>query len=191
MSAAAPPERLALVGLTGTGKTSAARAVAERLGLDWVDTDDEIERRAGSTVRDLWAAEGEAAFRDREAAVLVDVLTASDGPRVIACGGGVVLRPGNRAALRAGHVHVVRLVGDPEVVAARLAGAGQPHRPILDGDAAATLSRLAGEREAFYAEVADATVRVDDADAATVAERVLASFRAFCAARGATLQPPA
>ena len=91
-----------LVGYRGAGKTAVGRALAARLGWAFHDADAELESQVGATVADLFAAEGEAGFRDREAAVLADLVTR---PRVvIATGGGVVLRSANRDVLRTGFV---------------------------------------------------------------------------------------
>ena len=91
-------ELIALVGPRGSGKTTVARLLAGRLGWGWVDADDELERRAGRSVRRVFAEEGEAGFRELEAAVLRELC----GLRrhVLATGGGAVLREDNRALLR-------------------------------------------------------------------------------------------
>lgn len=75
--------------MMGSGKTTVGRRVAKRLGRPFVDADEELERRSGRSVRDWFESEGEDGFRDAEAALLVDLLTAEQ-PTVIACGGGVV-----------------------------------------------------------------------------------------------------
>ena len=87
-----------LVGMPGSGKSTVGREVAGRLGVPFVDLDEEIERRHGSTVPEIFADEGEAAFRALEARELVEV--SRQDPSVVACGGGVVLEPANRIALR-------------------------------------------------------------------------------------------
>src|SRR6516225_5630423 len=92
-------ENLFLVGYRGTGKTTVARLLAARLGWEWVDADAVLEGRYGRSIRRIFADEGEAGFRDKEAAVLVDLCRGRR--QVVATGGGVVLRPENRARLRA------------------------------------------------------------------------------------------
>src|SRR5688500_9284949 len=89
---------LFLIGYRGSGKTTVAAELAPRLGWKWLDADDEVERRAGRTIKDIFAASGEQAFRDLEAAVIADMAKLSD--RVIALGGGAVLRDDNRQAIR-------------------------------------------------------------------------------------------
>jgi shikimate kinase len=163
-------QHVVLVGLMGSGKTTVGRALAERLQRPLLDTDELVEQRAGRTIRDIFAAEGEAAFRDLEAAVLAEVL-AGDEPAVVATGGGVVLRPENRAALDAADARIVWLCAEPAVLLERLRYAG--NRPLLDHDPEATLQRMAEERAPLYREVADLVVRVDGRSTHDVVEAVL------------------
>ena len=87
------------VGLMGAGKTTVGRAVARRLERPFFDSDHEIEARTGARIPVIFELEGEAGFRDREAQV-IEELTAREGI-VLATAGGAVLRPENRAALKA------------------------------------------------------------------------------------------
>jgi shikimate kinase len=89
---------LVLIGYRGSGKSSVGRALAERLGREFADTDAEIERRAGTAIADIFRTQGEPAFRSLERQVVAD-LAAREG-LVLATGGGVVLDPANVAALR-------------------------------------------------------------------------------------------
>ena len=89
-----------LVGMMGSGKTTVGRQVASRLGMRFVDTDDLVEARAGKTVRDIFATDGEAAFRDHESNVLLRTLESSDDV-LIAAAGGVILAESNRTAISA------------------------------------------------------------------------------------------
>src|SRR2546421_373945 len=91
--------RIVLIGYRGTGKSTARRLLAARLGWHFLDADAELEARAGRTIADVFRAEGEPGFRDRESAVLAELVLVPD--HVIATGGGVVLRPGNRELLKA------------------------------------------------------------------------------------------
>ncbi|HWP34554.1 MAG TPA: shikimate kinase, partial [Thermodesulfobacteriota bacterium] len=90
---------LVLVGLMGAGKSAVGRALAARLGRPFVDTDALVEARAGRPIPAIFAAGGEAAFRALEREVVAEV--ASRGGQVIATGGGAVVDPASRAALRA------------------------------------------------------------------------------------------
>lgn len=161
---------LVLVGMTGSGKSTVGRLVAERLGWSFVDLDAAIEEQAGRSVREVFASDGESAFRDLETAVLVAAL-GTDDPSVIATGGGAVVRAENRAELAADRVRVVWLMADPDVVLDRVR-AGM-HRPLLDRDPAVALARMWAERESLYREVADAVVSVEGRSIGEVVEAVL------------------
>jgi shikimate kinase len=149
-----------LVGLSGTGKSSVGRRLAARLARRFVDADTEIEERAGRTVREIFASEGEPAFRELEAGVMADLLAAPE-PSVIAAGGGAIVTESTRKLLREPDVFVVWLTAAPAFLASRLSE--KPHRPLLDGDPIASLARLQEERAHWYAEVADVTVDVQPA----------------------------
>ena len=90
---------LALAGFMGSGKTTVGTVVAERLGRTFVDLDEEIERRAGAAVADLFSARGEAGFRELEEEVARDVLRDGE-PAVVALGGGAVLSERTRGDVR-------------------------------------------------------------------------------------------
>jgi len=143
--------------MMGAGKSSVGRALAERLGRPFHDSDAEVEARTGQTVASIFAERGEAAFRVEESAVLVDAMAAAT-PVVIAAAGGVVLDAANRRLLRTAEL-VVWLRADPAVLAGRVGSA--THRPLLEDDPSQTLPRLDAVRRPLYAEVADLTIDVD------------------------------
>jgi shikimate kinase len=159
-----------LVGMMGTGKTTAGRIVAQRLGRPFFDSDELIESRTGRTVRQIFRDEGEDAFRAEESRALHDAL-ASPVPAVIAAAGGVVLSDSNRETLRSADAQVVWLLADPSLLVDRVTSAG--HRPLLDDDPAGTLQRMFREREHLYREVADAVVDVGGLDVAGVVEAII------------------
>ena len=155
------PPSILLVGLMGTGKSTVARQLSARLGIDCLDTDKMVEARAGKSIRELFAELGEQDFRDRESEVLTECLSRS-APAVIAGAGGIVVRESNRQAIRAsqdlGGVIVVWLHAATDVLVKRTSKG--VHRPLLDDDRVGTLERLAEERAGMYSEVSDIIVDV-------------------------------
>lgn len=117
-----------LVGMPGSGKSTVGRAVASRLGARFEDTDLAVERRTGRAVGDIFGTRGEAFFRRVESEVVAE-LAAEDG-LVVSCGGGAVLDPANRRAMRRSGT-VVLLEVPAEALAARLAD--DEARPVLAG----------------------------------------------------------
>jgi shikimate kinase len=172
---------LVLIGLMGAGKTTVGRRCAEELGRPFVDTDDLVVATAGASVPEIFAAEGETAFRARERAALANVV-ASPEPLVIACGGGAMVDAENRRAVRdAGFV--VWLACAPAELAARVESDGTESRPLLaGGPTAATLTRLQGLRAGTYEQAADARVGTDGRDVDAVTATVLAAYRGACGA---------
>lgn len=143
-----------LVGPMGSGKTTMGRQLAKALGLEFVDSDQEIEERTGASISWIFDIEGEAGFRKREAQV-IDELTARDGI-VLATGGGAVLDPSNRSHLRERGT-VVYLHATIDKLAERTAR--DTNRPLLqDTDPRAKLQELMAVREPLYREVAHLTV---------------------------------
>jgi shikimate kinase / 3-dehydroquinate synthase len=161
-----------LVGLSGSGKTTVGRLLAERLGARFVDTDVDIERTTGRRIPDIFAADGEAAFRELERRTIREVIEA--GPAVVSTGGGAPVDDDSRRAMHAAGL-TIWLDAPTEVLVQRLAALGTEERPLLAGDGgpAATLDRLRAERRFAYAE---ADLRVDTADLAP--ERVVAMIAA-------------
>jgi len=105
-----------LIGARGCGKSTIGRLLAERLGRPYFDSDDEIEAHAGKSIAEIFAAEGETGFRDRETQVVADL--AAQDRAVIALGGGAVVRPENRRAIEA--AHVVWLTASPATLWRRI-----------------------------------------------------------------------
>ncbi|WP_433532575.1 shikimate kinase [Micromonospora sp. CA-263727] len=144
-----------LVGAPGSGKTTVGLALAEVFGVEFRDTDADIERRAGKPIPEIFLDEGEAHFRTLEWAAVSAALASCSG--VLALGGGAVLAEENRAAL-AGHRVVHLSVELPDAVKRVGLGAG---RPLLAINPRATLKHLMDQRRPLYAEVATATVVTD------------------------------
>jgi shikimate kinase len=161
---------MALVGLMGAGKTTVGRRLAARRAVRFVDTDAAIEAATGRTVRELWAEGGEAAYRGRERAAVLDALASPD-PIVLAVPGGVAVDPEMAAAVAGTGVVAVYLRARPETLAARL-GAGPDHRPLLGDDPASALAALFTARDATYRDLATHTLDVDTLDPPTAAATV-------------------
>jgi shikimate kinase len=150
---------VALVGLMGAGKTTVGRRAAKLLERPFVDLDEAFIPRFGRTVADVFATDGEPAFRRMEAELLHEVLAVTT-PLVVGCGGGVVTVEGNRHRLQQPDVHVVWLRGSPAFLASRLRR--KADRPLVaDADPASVLARLHGERADSYAAVADDVLDVE------------------------------
>jgi shikimate kinase len=150
------PERLLiLTGFMGSGKSSVGKIVAERTGFRFIDLDAEIVTAAGCSVNDIFARDGEEAFRCQESSRLEQLLSEGEGC-VVATGGGAVISGWNRSLMRSRGV-VINLKVTLEQVLARLDGCSD--RPLLAGeDAAKRAKALMDEREQFYA---DADIRID------------------------------
>jgi shikimate kinase len=168
-STSGPSRHIVLIGMMGSGKSSVGRGLAARLHREYADTDELIEAAAHCSVRQFFAERGEAAFRDAETVVLDAALRVSESG-VIGCGGGIVVAPASRALLTSGRAEVVWLRARPDTLLARLRGVRD--RPLLDGDADANLHRLAADRAAFYEEVADVILDVDDRSVDEVVEAI-------------------
>lgn len=165
---------VALVGMPGSGKTAVGGALARRLGVPFLDTDDEIMRAANMSVAEIFARYGETFFRDKESLVLARLL---DGPpAVLSTGGGTFLRADNRALIAARGI-AVWLRADLDVLWSRVAH--KDTRPLLRGpDPRARLAALYAARAPEYAK-AGLTVESDaEISVAAMAGRVLAALAA-------------
>ena len=169
----AKPQNIFLVGLMGAGKSTIGRHLAKSLGLEFVDSDHEIERRTGASIPLIFDVEGEAGFRQREKKVIAE-LTQRDGI-VLATGGGVVLAPENRACLQE-RGKVIYLYATVEQLLARTAK--DRNRPLLQtADPRARLQELLTGRDALYREVADVVVDTGGRTARSAEREILAKIR--------------
>ncbi|SCG75640.1 shikimate kinase [Micromonospora inositola] len=144
-----------LVGAPGSGKTTVGSALAAALGVEFRDTDLDIEQLAAKPIPEIFVDEGEDHFRTLERAAVAAALASHGG--VLALGGGAILAEENRAAL-IGHTVVHLSVQLPDAVKRVGLGAG---RPLLAINPRATLKHLMEQRRPLYAEVATATVVTD------------------------------
>lgn len=158
--------RVVIVGPPGSGKSTAARLVAERLGLQARDTDDDVERAAGSTIGDIFVEHGEEEFRRLEQVAVAEAIRDHDG--VLALGGGAVLDQRTRDLLRG--LTVVFLDVGIKDAASRI-GLNRD-RPLLLGNPRAQWIRLMEARRPVYEDVATARVDTDGKEADQVADEV-------------------
>lgn len=164
---------LVLIGYRGTGKSTVARHLALALGWDWADADVEVELLAGKSIAAIFADDGEPRFRELESTVIADLVRRDS--IVLAAGGGAILRPENRAALRSSG-RVVWLTAQPETIVERLAAdpdtAGRrPNLTTSGGEA--EIRAVLESRTPLYAATADLTVETDHRTPTDVAQEIL------------------
>lgn len=142
-----------LIGPRACGKTSIGRALANRLGVEFVDTDHELAASVGMEIADYVEQNGWDGFRDKETETLRRV--ADQSVRVVGCGGGIVLREANRALLKEGVTLYLKTA--PEVLADRLMqDPNEAQRPSLTGKSIVDeIREVLAERAPLYEECAD------------------------------------
>ena len=162
------PYNIALIGFMGTGKSTVA-TLAQALGRGYIDLDEEIERRHGRSIPQIFAEDGESYFRTLERELVEEVSQADY--LVIACGGGTILREENRQALKRSS-RLVLLTASPLTILERVKH--QAHRPLLGGKPTIeAIASLLAQREQLYNEAADVRVSTDGLSPAEVSEEVV------------------
>ena len=164
-------KNIVLVGFMGTGKSTVGKILAKRLRRVWVDVDKRIEEAQKRKIAEIFESEGEAYFRRLEKEMIQTV--ASGQGLVITTGGGAVVDPANRAALKK-NGFLITLSATPETIFRRVRRSG--HRPLLKGDLLTEIRRLLAEREPFYRE-SDGTFPTDGKTAAQVAGTIEAALQ--------------
>jgi shikimate kinase len=163
---------VSLIGYRGTGKTTVAPRLAARLGWTWIDADEELERRAGCTIKQVFENEGETGFRQREREVLHDLLRRDR--LVLAAGGGAILNADTRRELIAAGP-VVWLTASVGTIAARIAGdvTTSARRPQLtNAGGTAEIEQLLASREPFYRECASLELNSDHLSVDDIVQRI-------------------
>jgi len=157
-----------LVGMMGSGKSTAGRLAADSLDVAFFDTDEEVASTVGRQVADIWEELGEPSFREMESGAIRRLAGEN---AVVSTGGGVVLDHGNRDVMKKSG-SVIWLSCPPKVLASRLEGSSG--RPLLDGepDLAAAIGAVLARRSAAYSEVADFEIDTSLLSVAEVAARI-------------------
>lgn len=161
---------IALVGMPGSGKSTVGAQLGRQLGVPCIDSDAEIEKHLGESIRSFFDRKGEAAFRDIETEVILSLLS-SGREMVLATGGGAVLRDENRRALREGAT-VVYLRSSPDELFRRLRH--DTKRPLLQvRDPLKKLRELYAQRDPLYRETAHYVMETGRPSVSTLVNMVL------------------
>jgi len=157
-----------LVGLMGVGKSTVGKKLASRMGVSFIDCDQELERRNGVTVTTIFDIEGEAGFRKRETRLLEEFVEKDMG--IIATGGGVVTQEINRILLKQKGC-VIYLNASVDLLWSRLRYC--KNRPLLETDnPKERLQMLFNQRDPLYREVADTIVDVGKGSALNTVRKI-------------------
>lgn len=168
---------IALIGLSGVGKSTVAHLLAAALGWPWVDTDALIVQRVGCSIADIFARAGEDYFRTLETETLRSVLaTSPTSPCVLATGGGIVLCEENRALLCT-YAYIVWMDAPTTILLARLT-AHDEQRPLLAGhNAASRLEALRAARQSLYQSLANQYINTAELEPSQTVEAIVAGYR--------------
>lgn len=165
---------LALIGFMGVGKTAVGRAVAARTGKEFIELDAVIAQRAGKSIPEIFAEDGEIVFRELEIEATKGMADKKNA--VIACGGGIVLNKINIDRLRRECV-IIYLMASPEVILRRTS-VEENGRPLLAvTDRIGQIRELLRFRRPFYERAADLTIDTSKLDVEAVAERIVVRWR--------------
>jgi len=161
---------IALIGFMGTGKTAVGKALADRLGKEFVELDSLIVQKAGKTIPEIFNQDGEVAFRELEIEVAKEAAKRKNA--VIACGGGVVLNEINIERLRKGCI-MVYLTASPRVILKRTSS-DENERPLLmKPNKALHIQELLKFRKPFYERAADIKIDTSKLDIDSAAEQII------------------
>ena len=160
---------LILIGFMGSGKTTISRMLGKMLNTSVTDLDDEIVRRAGMTIPDIFAQNGEEYFRQLEHDTLADIIKSDQG--ILATGGGTPMRPDNLTILKDTSTPVVLLKASAMETLRRIGGdSGRPLAKSLDEKG---ISDLQAQRQVNYDACADLTIKTDGLSPAAIAEEIV------------------
>jgi shikimate kinase len=161
-----------LVGPMGVGKTTVGRLLAKELKMRFIDTDHEVERRAGADINWIFDVEGETGFRTRESRVLEDVSSGSD--QVVSTGGGIILSSTNRDKINKGYC--VYLCADSSQLMSRIGN--DKKRPLLQtNDPKSLLENIIKFRDPLYREVAQLVIQASSGPPRQLAKEIVKSLK--------------
>ena len=182
-NSSAPPEppgisfmNVILIGYRGSGKSTVARILGERLQQPWLDADDAIEQAAGKSIKQIFAEDGEAVFRDIESRVVAELAAREDV--VLALGGGAVLREENRRAI-AGRGRIIWLRAAAQALHERIsadAATGQRRPDLTASGGYDEIERLLRQREPIYRGCAELAVDTEGRTPEKIADEILAAL---------------
>ena len=161
-----------LTGFMGTGKSTVSRILAGALGFEEIDTDAEIARQQGRSIKEIFAAEGEGYFRSLETGILDDIKNMK--PCIVSCGGGMVMRSENvRKIKETGKV--VLLSASPETIYLHVKDS--TNRPLLNGNMNIPyIKKLMDERMPKYLDAADVVIVTDGLNPKEVADKIVETY---------------
>jgi shikimate kinase len=165
---------ITLIGFMGVGKTAVGKALAEKLGREFVELDLLIKKKAGKSIIEIFEQDDEITFRELEMEVARHV--AQENNVVIACGGGIVLNQINVDRLKI-NSRMIYLTASPSAILKRVAGGGE-RRPLLEvPDPASTVRKLLKFRKPLYEHAADIKLDTSRITVDTAAERIIARLK--------------
>lgn len=160
--------RILLIGPPGAGKSTIGVALAKELSIDFIDTDQEIERETGKAITDIFVVDGEPYFRAIEIETLRKVLTLESG--VISLGGGAPISQEAQEAIAQSNSHTVFL--DVSLATAAPRVGFNRDRPLLLGNPRAQWQALSDNRRPIYEKLADDAIKVDDMNVGQIVDEI-------------------
>ena len=161
--------KIFFIGFMGSGKTTISRTLSRKCGMPWADTDQEIVTRSGREINEIFAQDGEAAFRETETKILLEIAQ-EPSDCIISCGGGIILKEENRRIMKE-YGDVVYLCAAPQTIYERVRGSTS--RPLLNGNMNVPyIAQMMQQRLPFYEDAATLTVNVDDREIYQIAGEI-------------------
>ena len=169
-------KNIILIGITGVGKTTIVKYLADSLDFTFIDLDKNIEERCGVDVATIFSIEGESGFRKREADELRRTLKIEDD-FILSVGGGCVLNQENRRMISSGNNLVVQLYADIDILVERLSKS-LGKRPLLNHESINTnISELYNSRKEYYEQITDFKINTSKMKATQVVEEIISYIK--------------